>query len=219
MSRMFAGFILPAVGKESFKDVLELKRRKVPVVLLCSHLKNVSSFDCDNITGGYLATKYLLDSGRERIAFIHGNKNWVDAEDRFRGYKKALREAGKQIVKEYVQYSDSHNFSDYEKTAVKRLLALKDPPDAIFAANDRMALATMAAVKKLGKNIPENIAIIGFDDIPTCENFSPSLSTVAQPIKDMAVAATEALIKIISSGKKRNYTRFFKPELIIRQSA
>ncbi len=218
LSKQVAGFILPAIGKDNFKDVFELKNKKIPLVLLCSHLKGISSFDCDNITGGCLATKYLLDSGRKKIAFIHGHKNWVDAEDRFKGYKKALKEAGKEVEKEYVQYNLGNTYSNYEKAAIERLLALREPPDAVFTVNDRMALAVMSAIKETGRSIPQDIAVMGFDNIPSCENFSPPLTTVAQPTKDMAIAATQSLIKMISSGKSQDHTQFFKPNLIIRKS-
>ncbi len=219
MSRLVTGFILLGIGKNNFKNVLELKRKKVPLVLLCSHIRSVSSFDCDNVKGGYLATKHLLGSGRKRIAFIHGHKNWVDAEDRFKGYKKALKEAGRQLIKEYVQYNYSHNYLDYERIAIEKLLTLKEPPDAVFAANDRIALAAMSAIKKAGRKIPQDIAVIGFDNMPGCENFFPPLSTVAQPIKDMAFTASGSLIKIVSLGKEKDCSRFFKPQLVIRQSA
>ena len=218
LSKQVAGFILPSIGKDDFKDIIELKDKKIPLVLLCSHLKDVSSFDCDNVTGGYLATKYLLDSGRKKIAFLHGNKNWIDAEDRFQGYKKALREAGKEIERGYVQYNSGYTYGDYEKAATEKLLELKEPPDAVFAANDRMALAVMSAVKEKGKSIPRDIAVIGFDNIPSCESFSPALTTIAQPVNGMAVAATQGLIKAISSGKSEDRTQFFKPNLIIRKS-
>ncbi|MDD5072591.1 MAG: LacI family DNA-binding transcriptional regulator [Candidatus Omnitrophica bacterium] len=216
LNKSVSGFILPAIGKDNYKDVLGLQDKKVPLVLLCSHLKDLSSFDCDNVTGGYLATKYLLDSGRKRIAFIHGHKNWVDAEDRFKGYKKALQEADKQVI---IEYNDDNNHINYEKLTIERLLSLKEPPDAVFAANDRMALAAMSAIKQAGRDIPKDIAVIGFDNIPSCENFSPSLSTVSQPVKDMAFAAAETLIKnVIPQGKNKDYTRFFEPKLVIRKS-
>ena len=211
MSKLVAGFILPSIGKNNFKDVIELKDKKVSLALLCSHIKDISSFDCDNVMGGYMATKYLLDSGRKKIAFIHGHKNWVDAADRFKGYKKALKEKDMGITKGYVQY-------DHEKRAIKRLLALKDTPDAVFVANDRMALTVMSFIKQSGRRVPQDVAVIGFDDIPSCVNSLPPLSTVAQPVRNMAFAATENLIKIISSGKNKNYSRLFKPKLIIRDS-
>ena len=141
MSKLVAGFILPSIGKNNFKDVSKLNDKEVPLVLLCSHIDNISSFDCNNVMGGYLATKHLLDCGRRKIAFIHGHKNWIDAADRFKGYKKALQEKGKQVKKEYVLYNYDHN--NYEKIAVKKLLALKNPPDGIFTANDRIALTVM----------------------------------------------------------------------------
>ncbi|MEA3347049.1 MAG: substrate-binding domain-containing protein, partial [Candidatus Auribacterota bacterium] len=217
MSKLVAGFILPSIGKNNFKDVSKLKVKKVPLVLLCSHIDNISSFDCDNVTGGYLATKHLLDSGRKRIAFIHGHKNWIDAADRFKGYKKALKEKGMQITKEYVLYNYDHN--NHGKTAIKKLLSLQNPPDALFTVNDVMALAVMPFIKQAGKKVPQDIAVIGFDNIPSCENSSPSLTTVAQPVKKMAFAAAENLIEIISSGKKKSYSRFFKPKLVVRESA
>lgn len=218
MGKLVAGFLLPAIGKDNFPKLSKLKQKKIPTALLCSHCDGFASFDCDNVTGGYLAAKHLLDKGHRRIAFIHGHKNWVDAEDRCRGYKKALKEAGIEIREDYIQYNDGRNVRGYEKNAVGKLANLKNPPDAIFAANDRIALAAMAAVKEMNRNIPGDIAIIGFDNIPGCENFSPALSSVSQPIKQMAYEAVKGLIETINSGKKSVETRFFKPELMVRSS-
>jgi len=218
-SKMVFGLILVAISKENFAQVEELRKNNAPLSLLFAYYDRVNSFGCDNLKGGYLATKHLIDRGRKKIAFIHAASGWIDAEDRFEGYKKALSEAGMEFKKDYVE----NGFFDYEpgEAAMQKLLKANDPPDAVFAANDRMALGAVKAVKKSGRRIPEDIAIVGFDNMPLCELFEPSITTVEQPVKDIAYAGGKALIDAIrfNTQKKKPQTILFEPKLIIRESA
>lgn len=217
-SKMVDGLIMVAISKEDFTQVEDLRKNQAPLSLLFAYCDKANSFGCDNPKGGYLATKHLIDSGRKKIAFIHAAPGWIDAEERFKGYKKALSETGMEFRKDYVE----NGFFDYEpgEAAMQKLLSVNDPPDAVFAANDRMALGAVRAVKKAGKRIPEDIAIVGFDNIPLCELFEPSITTVEQPVKDIACAGGKALLdSILSPQKKKPQTILFEPKLIIRESA
>ncbi|MFH1779004.1 MAG: LacI family DNA-binding transcriptional regulator [Candidatus Omnitrophota bacterium] len=217
-SRLVGGLIVVAILKDDIDHVSEVKRSQVPITLLCAYSKDVNSFGCDNIKGGYIATKYLIGKGKRKIAFIHGSKNSFDSEDRFNGYKKALSEAGIAVREEYVGYGN-FNYDDGE-VAMEKLSALEDPPDAVFAANDRMAIGVLKAIKKAGKRVPEDIAVIGFDNIPLCKHFDPPITTVMQPIKDIAYESTRALLDSIDlSHKKMAQIKLFEPKLIVRKSA
>lgn len=216
-SKLVGGLILVAIASDDIPQALEVKKYEVPIALIASYCEGIDSFGCDNLKGGYIATKHLIDSGRKKIAFIHGHENWFDAQQRCNGYKQALAEAGIEIRKEYIE----PGFFKYEKgeIAMEKLLSLEDPPDAVFAANDRMAIGAIKAIKKTGKRIPEDIAVVGFDNIPLCEHFDPPITTIEQSMKDIAYESAKVLLDlIVSPHKKKAEIRLFEPKLIVRNS-
>lgn len=217
-SKLVGGLILVAIASDDIPQALEVKKHQVPIALISSYCEGIDSFGCDNLKGGYIATKHLIDSGRKKIAFIHGHENWFDAEERCKGYKRALAETGIEIRKEYIE----PGYFSYEKgeIAMEKLLSLEDPPDAVFAANDRMAIGAIKAIKKSGKKVPQDIAVVGFDNIPLCEHFDPPITTVKQSMKDIAYESGKVLLDSIASPKKRKaQIRLFEPKLIVRNSA
>jgi DNA-binding LacI/PurR family transcriptional regulator len=218
-SKIVGGFIFPGIGKNNFSDIRALKKENVPLVLLCSHLKTIASYDCDNATGGYIATAYMIKKGYKKIAFLHGHRNWVDASDRCKGYKKALAEYNIRTNPDYIKYNQEKTNLGFEQRAIDELMKLEKKPDAIFAANDRIAIGAIKVLKSIRKKIPKDIAVMGFDNMPTRESFSPSLSTVEQPIQVMAYEAAKELSKLISEGNGAGSTHLFKPTLIKRKSA
>ncbi|GAG43309.1 unnamed protein product, partial [marine sediment metagenome] len=130
-SGQVGGLALVGISKSDYPMIKEIKKEKIPFVLLNSYCAGVDSFDCDNKLGGYIATRHLIKSGRKRIAFIHARKDWISAIDRFEGYKKALKQAGMTFRKDYVDFA---SFSTEEAELVtEKFLSLKQIPDAIFA--------------------------------------------------------------------------------------
>lgn len=217
-SRLVGGLILTGVARNDFEVIKEIKKEGVPFVLINSHYDKVDSVDCDNKLGGYMATTYLIKTGRRKIAFIHGHKDWINALDRFTGYKEALSEAKIPFNKDYVEFG--YFALEHAELVTKRLLSLRQPPDAIFAANDRMAMGAINVIRDEKLRIPQDISVVGFDNIPTCQHFNPPLTTVGQPLREIAVLGTKRLIEIISASKKTGtQTKFIKPELIVRKSA
>jgi DNA-binding LacI/PurR family transcriptional regulator len=216
-SKLVGGLMLVAISKDDMEKLAELRRHQVPVTLLFAYSDSADSFGCDNRKGGYIATKHLIDTGRKRIAFIHGHEHWFDAEERFKGYKQALDEGGLQFRPDYVE----RGYFRYEdaEIATKKFLSLDSPPDGIFAANDRMAIGAIKAVKGEGKKVPEDVAIVGFDNIPICELFDPPITTIDQPVVDISYAAGSDLLNSINSPHKKSFTRFFDPKIVIRKSA
>lgn len=217
-SRLVGGLILVAIASNDITQALEVKKQEVPVTLISSYCDGIDSFGCNNFRGGYIATKYLIDSGRKKIAFIHGHENWFDAKERCKGYKQALSDAGMEVRGEYIE----PGYFNYEKgeMAMEKLLALGDPPDAVFAANDRMAIGAYKAIKKVGKKIPEDIAVVGFDNIPLCEHLDPPLTTIEQLMEDIAYESAKVLLNSITSPqqKKKPQIRLLEPKLIVRNS-
>jgi LacI family transcriptional regulator len=145
-----------------------------------------------DLLGGRTATEHLLLSGRRRIGFINGQQGVDAARDRLKGYKQAL--ASNDIVFDpaLVRPGNWEPSAGYEMTL--ELMALDNPPDAIFCANDMMAVGCFDALKQLGVTIPDDVAVIGFDDRDIAQYTHPPLSTLILPLYEMGRTATELLI-------------------------
>ncbi|MCD6220106.1 GntR family transcriptional regulator [Candidatus Calescamantes bacterium] len=210
--------------EEKNRELIKLlQKEEVPFVLTDRYLKD-SSEDfvvVDNRKGAYEVTSYLLNSGHRRIGVIRGLL-CSSVEDRLAGYKEALEEKGvdfdpaliQGIGKEKVQ-----NREEETKRVIKFLLSLKNPPTAIFALNDTQARDIMAVLLKEGIRIPQDISLVGFDDLPSSEFLSVPLTTVRQPFKEEGKKAAELIIKKIEEGISEQKQIFLEPSLIIRESS
>lgn len=173
----------------------------------------------DNEHGGYIATKHLIDLGHRRIACIAGPSDLTPSAQRVDGYRRALAEADLPLESEYVAGGDFGIQSG--EAAMAELLALEKMPTAVFVCNDMMAIGAIRAVRDRGLGVPEDISIIGFDDIPLAPATFPALSTVAQPKLEIARVATELLIQRMQSqdaGAERQRI-VLEPELVVRNSS
>lgn len=216
-SKLVGGLILVSLTKEDFAQFSDLKKNQVPISLLFAYSEKIDSFGCDNQKGGYLATKHLIGLGRRKVAFIHGEEGWFDADERCKGYKQALAEAGIEFRPEYI--GNGHFSYEGGEAVMKEMLSLDNPPDAVFAANDRSAIGAVRAIKEAGRRVPEDIAVVGFDNIPLCELLDPTITTIEHPIKDIAYEAAKTLLDLINNPNKKPSMRLFEPRLIIRKSA
>ena len=197
--------------------VRESLKYKTPLVLFNRYVKGVQtrSVTCDNVSGGRVVADALLDSGHKGLAYIAGRpeaSTHVDREAGFinrlaeRGYTGVLREQG------YYTYE-----SGYE--ACRRLLKLASPPDAIFCANDITAMGAIDAARDLGVKIPEQLSVIGFDDIPAATWSAYSLTTVRQPVNQMIEACVSLLLESIEWPNAKPIAQVIPGELIRRGSA
>lgn len=212
-------------GDEYLKEIVE---SNVPVVVIGRefHHQTVDYVATDNLNGGFEATQHLIDLGHTRIGFIGATLSGGSSLKRLQGYLKALEEHNipvderlitgpKEAISEVPGYSTER--IGYE--GMKRLLALPNRPTAIFARNDFTAIGAMTAIKEAGLSIPEDIAIVGFDDIPLAVHTSPPLTTVRQPMRLQGQLAAEMLLERIQSDEvetRREHT--LDCELIIRNS-
>ncbi|GAB3205376.1 LacI family DNA-binding transcriptional regulator [Marinactinospora thermotolerans] len=173
-----------------------LERAGVPYVHggrpLDAEPRAVHFVDTDNVGGARAATLYLVEGGRERVATIAGPQDMVAGIDRLRGYRGALEEVGRRVDPALLAYGD---FS-YEggEAAMRELLAAR--PDAVFAASDLMALGALRVVKEAGMRVPEDIAIIGYDDSDLALHSDPPLTSVHQPIERMG----REMARILTDG-------------------
>lgn len=196
---------------------LESAREGFPLVVLDRKLKNeyVVHVEVDNLQGGYTATDYLIKKGHTQIAYISGPLNSHDNELRFEGFSKALIDNGLTYQSKWRLSGDFTREGGYKAT--KMLIAQRDLPEAVFYANDEMALGGMQAFNEKGISIPDDISIIGFDDIQLSEYVTPSLTTMKQP-KYEAGALSMHLIFQMLSGEKVNHNYKLATELIERKS-
>ncbi|GIX22183.1 MAG: LacI family transcriptional regulator [Gammaproteobacteria bacterium] len=138
-------------------------------------------------------TRKLIELGHRRLAIILGDPNQIASTDRRRGFERALAEAGLPLPAEYVQQGDFTYRSGLR--CAEALLTLPEPPSAIFASNDDMAIAAISVAHKHHLHVPDDVSIVGFDDIPYAAELWPALTTVRQPIAEMAAAAVELLLE------------------------
>ncbi len=174
----------------------------------------VNYVDVDNVHGGQMAVEHLLRLGYENIATITGPMNMKASQDRFEGYKKALENRGLEVNGALVVEGDFTEQGGY--AAMKKLL--QEKPAAVFVASDTMAFGAARAIRDAGLSIPEDVALVGFDDLPVSSVTVPPLTTVRQPIERLGYMATEVLVDIIQ-GKAGEPQRLMLPtELVVRQS-
>ena len=170
-----------------------------------------------DLVGGRVATEHLLSVGRKRIGFINGQQGVDAARDRLKGYKQALASADIAFDPDLVRPGNWEPTAGYEMT--HELMALSNPPDAIFCANDMMALGCYDALKELGLRVPDDIAVIGFDDRDLAQSMHPPLSTLTLPQYEMGGTAVELLLDA-AGGLETGPTRIkVQCGLIVRQSS
>lgn len=183
-----------------------LRHRQFPYVLV-DHLglgSDVPSVGATNWQGGYDGARYLIELGHRRIGFITGEMAMGCARDRLLGYQQAVREAGLPLDPALVREGDFLRPRAF--TCANELLDLAEPPTAIFASNDVSAFGAMEAVRNRGLRIPDDISILGFDDIPQAAQVHPTLTTVRQPLAEMGREAVRLLFTYIEApdaGVKR----------------
>ncbi|MCS5735840.1 LacI family DNA-binding transcriptional regulator [Herbiconiux daphne] len=214
-----AGLLITPVG-DVHARLERLRERGSPVVLVDRHenARAFSSVSVDDNRGGYLAASHLLDLGRRNIAFVGGPKRVLQVAQRAGGAQDAVAERGARPL--HVLELDSMR-ADAGRLGAEQLLELPahERPDAVFAANDLIALGVLRALTHAGLRVPDDIAIIGYDDIYFAANAAIPISSIRQPSWEMGRTATELLMAEIEEPTKHDYRHVvFQPELIVRES-
>lgn len=191
----------------------------LPIVLLnCAVTGNgYDALTIENRRGAHAMVRHLVGLGHRAIAIITGAEGNHDAAERLRGYRRAMREAGITVHNEWEIPGDFTEASGYH--AVDALLALPNRPSAVFAANDAMAIGALSALRDAGVLVPDQIAVVGFDDIPLARYMSPPLSSVHVAIAELGTRAVEMLVHAID--RKNEHTRRhqrLETTLVIRKS-
>lgn len=194
----------------------KLIKNQVPFVMVGrpSDTLQVSFVDADNAVGAYTATRHLIQSGYQRIATITGPLNTMVGLDRRQGYLDALNDRGRSIEGDLMIEGDFTEFGGY--AAMRRLLP--QGPDAVFVASDTMAFGALRALREVGLSVPGDVAVVGFDDLPTAISADPPLTTVRQPIRRVGAQAVETLLDILANGPEPVRRITMSTQLIIRSS-
>jgi LacI family transcriptional regulator len=213
------GLILASSGV-SRCYIRDLQRQNLPVVVLGEEPSGsgtpVDSIQPDNVGGAVKIVTHLIEHGYRRIAMIKGPTARTHASDREHGYRKALQEHGLPCYAELVIAGAFSENSGY--TAMERLLQQDPVPDAVFAASDQMAIGAIAAIRESGLRVPEDVALVGFDDIETAQYTHPPLTTVHQDLLGQGQLAVNLLLSRINGAESTVETQILPAELVIRHS-
>ena len=210
-------FARPSTENDS-RHILSLIREGVPLVTTAYWLpgEKLTVVDVDNVDGGLQATECLIKLGHRKIGMITGPPGWKSVNDRTEGYKLALERAGIPLDVSLIEHGDWSYQSGYE--AMKRLLEKGAHTMAVFAQNDQMAMGTMRALHEVGRRIPDDVSIVGYDDIPAAAYSQPPLTTIRQPMQQVGEVATRLLIELINDPAAERKEVLLKTELIRRET-
>jgi LacI family transcriptional regulator len=211
-----AGLIITPTYGDKQDILIDLQASGIPVVLLDRDIESdaLDTVLVDNISGAYTATKHLIDLAYERIAIVNGEPQVKTFSDRFKGYQKALIESGVKLDQSLVCEVSPRIESSLQATQT----LLKASPDAIFAANNLMTLGVLKAIKAQGLRVPEDVALIGFDDMPWSGDLYPPITSVAQPTYELGREAARLLIRRMSDENVFQQKILLQTRLIVRQS-
>lgn len=216
LSRPVDGIIFVEYSHQTTSDVLERSHKPRVFVhrLFGSPIKN--SVVPDDYYGASLATEHLINLGHRRIGYINGPENWHTCRARLSGYQHTLTSHNLDFDASLVQPGDWELESGY--VAAENFLKLADRPTAIFAANDQMALGAIYAIQDAGLRVPEDVALVGYDNRNFTKTVRPSITTVSMPVIEMGGVAAELLLKQIAEGRKEEEEIKVKGQLIIRET-
>jgi len=161
------------------------------------------------------AVQYLLNRGHRRIALLTAEEDYAWAQLRRAGYETAMARAGLPVDPAYVRVARGTDYSDGSEAA-GGLLTLPEPPTAVFAVADTLAIGAIKAFRRAGRRVPEDIAVVGFDNVPLAQVFEPGLTTIAQPLRELGAVAAELLLERLAGGNPQ--PRILPHALVVRDS-
>jgi LacI family transcriptional regulator len=212
------GILFLAAGGKSTTHIRTVQARGTPLVVVDRYTPDlaVDTVLIDNARGGWLATHHLIELGHQRIGCISGPSDITLSAERVTGYRRALQEAALPIDETVIFKGNFQYESGFE--AVQRLLTRPDPPTAIFACNDLMAIGAVNAAVKCGWRVPAHLSIIGFDDIRMASYLNPLLTTIAQPKYEMGTIATTMLLERLHNPEMPPRQKLLDTQLVVRES-
>ncbi len=216
-SKMLDGLIL-LKRKQDDPYIQELVEAKFPFVMLNykKYSQDINFVDAKNKQGAIMATEYLYSKGHREIAFMGGRVGETNSNDRLSGYKEALKKLGLKYRAVWVIHGEYHQEVAYRECG--KLLDMAQRPTAIFCADDNMAIGVIKRLRESGLKIPQDMAVIGFDDIQIASMIRPALTTIRQPIYDIGKTGMQTLLNIINGTQQKAVHRLLPVELVERES-
>jgi len=214
----YDGIILMSQSDKDNALIYHALERKIPIVVLNRQIgeEKLINIVSDNKKGAYDATQYCIKHGHRHIAIIEGKEGFRSTQERKEGYLEALLESNIPIRGEYIVKGDYTIRSGY--LAMQKLLSLSQRPTAVFCSNDDMAIGAMNAVFGSGLSVPDDVSIIGFDDIDLAKYTFPSLTTIKRPVELISIKGTKKLLSLIKNPEKKAETIYVPTQLVERNS-
>ena len=214
-------WVAPEIGNNHSWLDERLEKIPVPVLFLAMEPREgISSVATDNYQGAILAVQHLLECGRTKIGHISGPLTWWEADERKRGWRDTLTKAGLDASDQHCKEGNWSSASG-EQAFIQLLEAFPDL-DAVFVANDQMALGVLREAHRTGIKIPEQLAVIGFDNLPESAYFYPSLTTISQDLQMLGEQSVQYIVEMIQARQGNQLviaqSRFIQPTLIVRES-
>jgi LacI family transcriptional regulator len=212
------GVVIAPVNRD-VSALLSLSRHNIPYVVIDARIEGVDAdlVVGDNVGGACGLVRHLIGLGHRRIAVIAGPEHAPTAQDRLNGYLKALREAGIPVNGELIRHGGFDQDSGYELT--RELLRLARRPTALFAGNNVIGLGALLALREQGVRVPEDIALVVFDELPLLSTLDPFLTVADQQPYEMGVIATELLLERLAGKRQERREITLETKLILRQSS
>jgi LacI family transcriptional regulator len=202
----------------SSDDLLSAKAAGVPIVSVASaELPGLSLVDVDNVQGGYDATRHLVNAGHRKIATVIGPGEFPSTAARFDGYRRALREAG---VKEYAALVEQASDWGLEsgRAAAARLIEGGGDFTALFAHSDLIALGAIRQLRESGRRVPEDVSVVGYDDLPIAAYVEPPLTTIHQPMDEVGALAAALVLDQLAGVDGASGRHLLPAELVVRET-
>jgi len=224
LARQVDGILWVAPEIEKNHAWVDERIDEFPVPILFTAMQprqGITSVSTDNYQGAVLATQHLMGIGRKKIGHISGPPGWWEANERKRGWRETLAEAGIDVLE---QHCTEGNWSSASgEKAFRQLLDSFPDMDAVFVANDQMALSVLREAHRRGIQVPEQLAVVGFDNIAESAYFYPSLTTISQDLQSLGEQAVQSVVEMIQAKQENRSiaarARFIQPILIIRESS
>lgn len=194
--------------------------RQLPIVQCCEYTvhAHVPHVTVDNYRSALEATQYLIQLGHQRIGTISAKNSNISTVHRMKGYRDAMRQAGLEIQEEWISYCDREYSYPSSLRAARMIFSQKERPTAVFCIGDTIALAAVVTAQEMGLRVPQDVSIVGFDDVIYTQMLHPYLTTVAQPCAELGSRAVEMLHQLITQGQLQQPEVVLPHGFIIRES-
>ncbi len=208
----------PEIGQNRDGIQQELPHLSVPIAFLSAQPRpHQMTAVIDNRLGGRLATRHLIEQGRQHIGLITGPISWWEARQRELGWREELAAHGRDVDESFIAFGDWSAGSG--ERCLRMLLEWRPEIDAVFVSNDQMALGALKTARQLGRRVPEDLAVIGFDDIPEAAYFYPALTTIRQDTAELGRVGARQLITMIENPEPNGAEPLcLPPALVVRES-